>query len=328
MALPPPITPMLAEARPVLPRDVALPGGLVYEQKPDGYRALLFAGPDRAHLQSRNGSDLTPAFPEIAAAGRGLPGPFVLDGELVVAYDGRLHFGELQRRARRRGAGARQAAAEHPASLILFDVLDTAEGPLLDRPYRERRGRLEELFADGLLAPPFVLCPATTDRATAEGWLDPAWGAAGIEGVVVKGLLQRYEPGRRGWIKVRTRATTEAVVASVTGPVAMPSTLLLGRYDHIGRLRYVARTAPLARAARQELGQRLEPGGEGHPWIGRRLSAGWGSREELDHRPVVPNLVVEIAADTAVDEGRYRHPVRYLRVRDDMTPEQAPWFDE
>ncbi|WP_106972132.1 hypothetical protein [Streptomyces flaveus] len=23
--------------------------------------------------------------------------------------------------------------------------------------------------------------PATTDRATAEDWLDPAWGAAGIE---------------------------------------------------------------------------------------------------------------------------------------------------
>ncbi|CAM5722481.1 MULTISPECIES: ATP-dependent DNA ligase [Streptomyces] len=85
----------------------------------------------------------------------------------------------------------------------MFDVLDTAGGPLLDEPYRARRARLEALFAQGVLAAPFVVCPATTDRAAAEDWLDPAWGAAGIEGAVVKGLSQKYQPGRRGWIKVR-----------------------------------------------------------------------------------------------------------------------------
>ncbi|MER6847042.1 hypothetical protein AB0A81_26540 [Streptomyces flaveolus] len=52
MALTPPVQPMLAQARPVLPAERALPGGLAFEQKPDGYRALLFAGPGRAHLQS------------------------------------------------------------------------------------------------------------------------------------------------------------------------------------------------------------------------------------------------------------------------------------
>ncbi|KMS79091.1 DNA ligase [Streptomyces leeuwenhoekii] len=324
MALTPPIQPMLADARPELPRDTALPGGPAYEQKPDGYRAILFASPDRVQIQSRNGTDLTGAFPEIAAAGRALPAPLALDGELVVAHGGRLHFGELQRRARRRGAGARQAAAERPAHLILFDVLETADGPLLDRPYRERRAALEQLFVDGTLGAPFALCPATRDRAVALDWLDPAWGTVGIEGVVVKGLAQPYQPGRRGWLKVRARATADAIVASVTGPVTAPSTLLLARRDQTGRLRYVARTAPLARTAREELGARLRPGGPDHPWRGRRFSAGWGSSEQLDHRPVHPELVVEFAGDTAVDEGIYRHPVRYLRVRDDMSPEQLP----
>ncbi len=61
---------MLAEARSELPPERALPGGLAFEQKPDGYRTLLFAGPGHAHLQSRNGADLSGAFPEIAAAGR------------------------------------------------------------------------------------------------------------------------------------------------------------------------------------------------------------------------------------------------------------------
>ncbi|WP_318275435.1 hypothetical protein [Streptomyces pharetrae] len=39
-----------------------------------------------------------------------------------------------------------------------------------------------------------------------------------------------------------------------------------------------------------------------------------------------PGLVVEFIADTSVDAGRYRHPVRYLRLRDDLTPDQAPPF--
>ncbi|MFF1407525.1 hypothetical protein [Streptomyces sp. NPDC058294] len=54
---------MLVEAWSVLPPERALPGGLVMEQKPDGYRALLFARPDHVFLQSRNGADLTPPSP-------------------------------------------------------------------------------------------------------------------------------------------------------------------------------------------------------------------------------------------------------------------------
>jgi ATP-dependent DNA ligase len=143
---------MLAKACSELPPARALPGGVAFEQKPDGYRALLFADLEGVLLQSRNGASLTASFPEIAAAGRALPVPLVLDGELVVAHEGRLDFGRLQVRARRRGTGARLAAKEVPAHLIVFDVLDTADGALLNEPYRDRRGLLEELFADGVLA--------------------------------------------------------------------------------------------------------------------------------------------------------------------------------
>lgn len=67
----------------------------------------------------------------------------MLDGELVVPYEGRLHFGELQRRARRRCRGAVQAAAERPAYLIVFGVLEAGGTELLARPYRDRRAILE-----------------------------------------------------------------------------------------------------------------------------------------------------------------------------------------
>ncbi|MER5297120.1 hypothetical protein ABT382_34625 [Streptomyces pharetrae] len=112
MALTPPIEPMLAEARRELPPEGALPGGLVMEAKSDGFRALLCPRPDGVLVQSRQGADLTPAFPDIAAAAAELD--LVLDGELVVPAHGRLDFGELQRRARRRDRSATEAAPSSP----------------------------------------------------------------------------------------------------------------------------------------------------------------------------------------------------------------------
>lgn len=35
---------------------------------------------------------------------------------------------------------------------------------------------------------------------------------------------------------------------------------------------------------------------------------------------------MEFVADTAIDVGRYRHPVRFVRVRDDFTPQETPPF--
>lgn len=174
---------MLAEARRVLPPEGALPGRWVADQKADGFRAILFARPGQMLIHSRRGSDLTPAFPDLAAAASALGQALVLDGELVVPHGGRL--GELQRRARRWGTGAAQAAARSPAYLIVFDVLEAAGSEQLARPYRDRRAVLENLF---VLGAPFTLCPNTADRATARDWLDPAWGTAGIEGVVLRGL--------------------------------------------------------------------------------------------------------------------------------------------
>jgi hypothetical protein len=94
------------------------------------------------------------------------------------------------------------------------------------------------------------------------------------------------------------------------------------RYDAVGTLRLIARTTPLPTAVRRDLARRLHPGGLDHLWHGRRFSAGWGTRGELEYHPVRPDLVAEFVADTAIDEGRYRHPVRFLRVRAENAPHQ------
>ncbi|WP_223733396.1 ATP-dependent DNA ligase [Streptomyces purpurogeneiscleroticus] len=225
-------------ARPV---DVfALSAGWVVESKWDGFRVLLAHDQEQTLLCSRHGTALTPGFPELVAAAAQLPYDVVLDGELVIGADVRLAFEYLTRRLNRRPATAARLAEQHPAHFVAQDVDLTA------RTYVERRAALEALFAEYGLGPPWTLCPMTTDEATARQWL--SWSAVGIEGVVFKRQQQPYLPGKRagGWRKYGVREFTEAIVGAVTGFLRRPGTLLLGRFDAAGRLRYVGRTTQLA----------------------------------------------------------------------------------
>ncbi|MFE0058756.1 ATP-dependent DNA ligase [Streptomyces sp. NPDC059003] len=323
MVLTPPISPMLARPRDTLPPASQMPDAF-WQQKLDGYRALAFIRSGALYLQSRGGANLTPSFPDLAAAARDVHEDLVVDGELVVFAGGRLDFAALQQRARRTRRGAAEAARSTPAHIVAFDLLEADGEAWLTRPYGERWARLEAAFTSGALRPPWTLVSCTREREVAEAWLDPAYGRVGVEGVMIKTGSGLYWPGQRGWWKVRSFQSAEGIVAGVTGPVSGPRSLLLGRYDSAGRLRFVARTTPLSAAARRDVGALLVPGGPEHPWVGVRLSAGWGSQEELRFATVRPELVVEVRTDSAVEQGRHRHPVRFLRVRDDLAPYEVP----
>ncbi|MFI9630999.1 ATP-dependent DNA ligase [Streptomyces sp. NPDC052042] len=306
-----------------------LPAGHAAEPKWDGYRCRLEAhGDELVVLRSRRGADLTGAFPEVrqAALDR-LPAGTGLDGELVVWEDGRLAFDRLQARAATRGARAAAASREQPAHFVAFDLLHRGDTDLTGWPYGRRREALEQLFAENRLTAPLTLCPSTTDPAVARQWLD--WTAAGLEGLVIKRLDERYLPGRRTWHKYRIRHTTEAIVAAVSGPLSAPRTLLLARYDTAGQLHFVGRTTVLSSDITRALTGQLAPPGELHPWQGRSFSAGWGSRDTLDVVLVRPEVVLEIGADVARDSaGRWRHPVRPYRVRTDLDVQEVPRQDD
>lgn len=105
------------------------------------------------------------------------------------------------------------------------------------------------------------------------------------------------------------RAPPQVCGAGKTGLVEPKERTLKGaRVHRISAL-------PVPTSVRRDLGSQLRPAGPDLPWHGRRFSAGWGTRSELRFHPVHPEVVVEFLADTAVDDGRYRHPVRFLRVR-------------
>ena len=210
-----------------------IPGGLAVEDKFDGIRCQAHVGsPNGSHmgrttggrhvaLFSRQRSDVTRSFPEVAdALLAALPdGEWILDGE-IVALDGDGNvaaFALLQKRLGRVRV-PKEMLAEIPTVLIGYDVLYSGE-LVIERPLSERRALLTEALSDAgahvRLSDQEVWQQATEER------LDARFGEArgrGNEGLMVKSLASAYTPGKRGgdWLKVkRALATLDVVVTSV-----------------------------------------------------------------------------------------------------------------
>ena len=264
----PPVSPMLAKPVP------AIPPGRFYEPKWDGFRAIVFRDGDEVEIGSRNERPMTRYFPEVADAVRAhLPERCVLDGEIVIAGDGRLDFWALQQRLHPAASRVELLAGQTPASFIAFDLLALDDTDYTGRPFRERRAALERALAGA--APPIHLTPITTDEALAARWFETFEGA-GLDGLIAKDGETTYQPNKRVMAKVKHVRTADCVLAGYrvhkSGPDAVGS-LLLGLYDdgsspappvgghvrraHVGRgRRRVLRGTP-ARAVRGAAAARL-----------------------------------------------------------------------
>jgi ATP-dependent DNA ligase len=311
-------------AKPVrgIPPVNALPGGCRYEPKWDGYRLVIVRQRDSTRLWSKQGRDLTDRFPDVAAAALAqLPPGTVVDGEVVVWNGERLDFGLLQKRMVTAASRIGPLVAAHPASYVAFDLLAVGGTDLRARPLRRRRAELEALAEPW--APPLQLSPATADLAEATQWFTD-FRVAGVEGLVAKGAGSRYAPGRREWLKVKSWETSEVIAGGVIGPINRPSQLVGGLYRD-GEFVVVGRTSPLAPRQAAELAEVLTPAGTDHPWP-ERIGTGrfGGGRLSVPLTRVVPDVVVEISADAALQAGVFRHPMRYVRVRPDLTPDDVP----
>src|SRR3954453_15293081 len=164
----PPVKPMLAKAVKEMPLPDDLPGGVLYEPKWDGFRCIVFRDGDEVELGSRNERPLTRYFPDIADAVRAaLPERCVVDGEIVIARDGRLDFESLQLRLHPAESRVRKLAAETPAEFVAFDLLALGDEALAQHAFGERR-RLRETSVRETAA--VHVTPAPDYPATAKEW--------------------------------------------------------------------------------------------------------------------------------------------------------------
>lgn len=332
-SLTPPIGVALARLASQLPRPGALPGGSIYEPKWDGYRMVVRRDGGDVSLWSRQGKDLTATFPELSAAAlEQLPDGCVLDGEAVVWEAGRLSFDALQQRIGAGTARTARVARERPASFAAFDLLGVADRDVRHVALADRRTLLEQLASDWI--PPLHLSPATRDVDEARTWLRDMT-ASGIEGLVIKGASQRYQPGKREWLKVKHRDVVDVIVGAVIGPMTAPEEVVVG-LPIGGELRIVGRSTPLKPVTSRRLAPHLRPPVGAHPWP-EWVKAGtldrFNGRGELVHLTLVEPLVAEVSADVAWSGQSFRHAVRFLRSRPeldtaDVAEHQQPSRDE
>ena len=343
-----PVSPMLAKATKGVPAADSVVGGLSYEPKWDGFRMLVFRDGANIALQSRNGEDLTYCFPEILEPLlASTPDRCVLDGELVIAHDGRLWFEELTGRIRpRKEAGGwkiDELAAEFPVSYVGFDLLALGDEALLGTAFRDRRSLLETTLAGAEAG--VHLTPSTGDDAVAARWFGQFEGA-GLDGLVCKPWDGHYQPGVRSLLKVKHSRTADVVVAGWRahknpGPDGSPmvGSLLLGLHDAHGFLNHVGVASSFTAARRHELVAFLAPYESDisdHPWsawggsddanTGRRPGgvSRWTGGKDLSFTLLRPELVCEVAYDH-MEGDRFRHTTQFQRWRPDRTPKSCTY---
>src|SRR5947208_16859791 len=168
--LTPPLPPMEAKSVDQIPT-----GRWQYEPKWDGFRCLAFRRGKDLYLQSKSGEPLARYFPDIVVALAQLAAKKLgLDGVLVIDGGGRFSFDELQLRLHPAASRVQKLAAAHPATFIVFDLLESEAGKsLLKVPLRERRVGLEKFAAKNLRSARAVkLSPATTSLLQAKKWFE------------------------------------------------------------------------------------------------------------------------------------------------------------
>lgn len=295
----------------------------VYEIKWDGYRAVAFLEDGRLRFVSRNGNDLTSAYPELHDIGSSIGAQrAILDGEIVALDpEGRSSFSLMQQRTGI-GEGGRRTGKGNtsiPVQYYVFDLLYLDGYDLTRVGLAERKRILEEIvtqsdelrysdsFDDGM-----ALYEAARDR--------------GLEGIVAKHRNSCYLTKRsREWLKIKITQRQECVIGGYTDPKGSREnfgSLVLGLYDNKGRLIPVGQAGSgFTAQTHAAMWKKLEK-------LTVKTSPFFGKPESSRHLHFVkPELVAEIKFTEWTHEGqsgqvKMRAPV-FQGLRTDKSPREC-----
>ena len=162
----------------------------------------------------------------------------------------------------------------------------------------------------------------------AERWFADEAGL-GQDGIVAKREDQPYQPGARGWVKVKHRKTADCVVGGyrLAKDGRGVGSLLLGVYDDQGNLHYLGHTSSFKAKEKRELLELLRPLEGVESFAGARAPGGqsrWSAGKDTAWVTIEPRLVCEVAFDR-IQSGRIRHAATFLRWRPDRDPRTCTW---
>lgn len=317
-------TPVPAPMEALLAAELPEGKGWQFEPKWDGFRCLARRDGDEVTLTSKSGKPLGRYFPDVVEVLRDLKERhFLLDGELIIPVANALSFDALQLRLHPAESRVQKLAAEHPAELMLFDLLQVGGKNLTDEPLAKRREALEKFFEKNR-APRLHLSPISHDRETAMRWLERSGGA--LDGVIAKRADLEYRSGERAMIKVKQQRTADCVVGGFryAEKKKVVGSLLLGLYDDQELLNHVGFTSAIPAQERAALTTKLEkliepPGFTGSAPGG---PSRWNTERSMAWEPLRPVLVAEVRYDQ-VTGRRFRHGTGFVRWRPDKDPKQC-----
>jgi len=285
----------------------------LHEIKLDGYRTLARIERGKVRLLTRHALDWTARYGPIPPTLASLPVKTAyLDGEVIVLDSkGVSSFAALQESLKR--------TRRDDLTYQVFDILHLDGKDLTGLPLVERKRILKALLA-------------RLPRGTAVRYSDHVQGGGaafykhacclGLEGIISKLARSPYRPRRTTeWLKVKCLLRQEMVIGGWQESDKQGrslKSLLLGYYDHTGRLRFAGKAGTgFALKLGHDLVARLRK-------IERRDPpfAVVPSSYLRGSRWAEPRLVAEIAYSNWTTDQVMRHP-KFVGLREDKAPREV-----
>lgn len=289
----------------------------LFELKYDGFRLLAEKTGPKVNLRYRSGRDATRAFPDLTAALRSLPYErLVMDGEVVV-LDGEARpvFNRLQKRVQlERERDLNRARWVHPATFMVFDLLEAEGFDLRGQPLKARKGWLRRVLPE---VGPLRFADHVEEKGRA---LYAAVRERGLEGVMAKLNKSPYREARsEEWLKIRSERTEAFAVIGYTEPKGSRTGfggLHLARPDGKGGWTYVGRVGSgFTTALLEELRERFEALTQPSP-------ATEVPKPDKSSVWLRPEVVIEVTYLLETDEGIIRQS-RFRAVREESAADLA-----
>ena len=283
--------------------------GWIFEMKYDGYRAIAEVDEGKVALYSRNQLTFNRKFAKIAERLMALPHRAVLDGEIVVLdKDGKPRFQLLQNY---------QKTGKGDIYYYVFDLLYLNGYDLSDLPLLDRKKFLEQIITE--LGDPTIIYSDHIEEKGKDFFKEIQ--EQQLEGIIAKRSDSLYRKGQRSndWLKIKTSARQEAVIAGFTEPRGsrkLFGALVLGVYEE-GELRYIGHTGGgFNSKSLKMIMEKLEP-------LIRKTSP--FKKKIKTNTPVTwvkPVLVCEVSFSEWTDEGHMRHPI-FEGLREDKAAKEV-----
>lgn len=200
-----PIRPALAERLGSAEEIIKKLGKCALDQKFDGFRAQVHKNGNDVKIFSRNLENITHFMPEIVEAVKRLKYKKLIFDSEALTYDedtNTLYPFQITIQ-RKRKHNIEKISESYPLRLFVFDIMLIDDEDLVNKPYHERRERIDEMFGeDNIISKSKIII--TNNPSDFTKFFEETVGS-GLEGVVAKKLDAPYSAGARNfnWIKIK-----------------------------------------------------------------------------------------------------------------------------